>query len=393
MKTGKFFFDVGHAKLNKSGEELCGDNIQITTKDQGVLSVLSDGLGSGVKANILSTLTSKIAITMLEKGAPMEDVVSTIIHTLPECKVRGLAYSTFTILSGLSSGRIYITRFDNPPVILKRKNEVVLLEGNEVQIYDKKVKESEFNLNEDDIIVAISDGILHAGIGRILNMGWQENDLAAYIKKLPSDLSSMSIARKIINTCNYLYGDKPQDDASCIVLKYRQPKNCIIFTGPPIEKNDDKIVVERLLEKNSIKVVCGGTAAKIVSRELQKPVNIDMSNTHADLPPIAYIKGIDLVTEGVLTLSRVLQILTEYQSSNENIDDIFINNNSSNAAYMLLKILLDEATHIHILFGRRVNPAHEEIGVSEILSSKLEIIKGINEILQKLGKTVTIEYF
>ena len=393
MMAHKFFFDAGYAKINKSGEELCGDNIQITAKDQGILSVLSDGLGSGVKANILSTLTSKIAITMLDRGAPMEDVVSTIISTLPVCKVRGLAYSTFTILQGLNTGKIYIARFDNPAVILKRKGEVSLVNGIDVSISDKKVKESEFDLHEDDIIVAISDGILHAGIGRILNMGWQENDLAAYINKLPSDLSAMSIARKIINTCNYLYGEKPQDDASCIVLKYTQPKKCIIFTGPPVDKNDDKKVIDQLLEKNSIKVVCGGTAAKIVSRELQKPVNIDVSNIHADIPPIAYIKGIDLVTEGMVTLSKVHQILSEYQNTNEHIDDIFINNSSPNAAYMLLKILLDDATHIHILFGQRVNPAHQEMDFSEMMNSKLDVIKGISEILQKLGKSVTIDYY
>lgn len=393
MKVPKLFFDSGHAKINKSGEELCGDNLQIGTNDQGILSVLSDGLGSGVKANILSTLTSKIAITMLDHGAAMEDVVNTIISTLPVCKVRGLAYSTFTILHGLNSGKIYIARFDNPAVILRREGKVSLVNGTEIDIADKKVKESEFDLQEDDIIVAISDGILHAGIGRILNMGWQENNLAAYINKLPSDLSAMSIARKIINTCNHLYGENPQDDASCIVLRYTQPKKCILFTGPPIEKSDDKIIIGQLIEKNTIKVICGGTAAKIVSRELQKPVNIGMSSIHADVPPVAYIKGIDLVTEGMITLSKVLEILEKYQDSNEHIDDIFVKADHSNAVYLLLKILLDRATHIHILLGQRVNPAHQEIVFSEKMNSKFDVVKGISEILQKMGKSVIIDYY
>lgn len=243
----KLFFDIGYVKLNKYGEELCGDKMEILPREHGVISILSDGLGSGVKANILATLTSKIAITMLKQGATIEEVVNTIINTLPVCKVRGLAYSTFTIIYGINSGKVYIARFDNPPVFLKRDGAVTLIEGDDVQIADKNVKEAEFNIKDGDTIIAISDGILHAGIGRIMNLGWQEPELAAYISKLPDELSAMSIAKKIITTCNDLYGDLPQDDASCMVLKYQKPEKVTLFTGPPVEKNDDTKIVSELM--------------------------------------------------------------------------------------------------------------------------------------------------
>lgn len=389
----KLFFDIGYVKLNKYGEELCGDKMEILPREHGVISILSDGLGSGVKANILATLTSKIAITMLKQGATIEEVVNTIINTLPVCKVRGLAYSTFTIIYGINSGKVYIARFDNPPVFLKRDGAVTLIEGDDVQIADKNVKEAEFNIKDGDTIIAISDGILHAGIGRIMNLGWQEPELAAYISKLPDELSAMSIAKKIITTCNDLYGDLPQDDASCMVLKYQKPEKVTLFTGPPVEKNDDTKIVSELMYGKGKKIVCGGTAASIVSRILEKPVNIDMSNSNPDIPPIAYIKGIDLVTEGVLTLAKALEILDDYKSSISHIDDMFTNDKNTNAVYMLLKILLDEATHIRILFGRRVNPAHTEIGFPEDISSKHDIIKKLAEILKEFGKIVTIEYY
>ncbi|SHJ60560.1 SpoIIE family protein phosphatase [Tepidibacter formicigenes] len=389
----RYFVDIGYLSLNKYCEELCGDNVEIERFDEGVIAVLSDGLGSGVKANILATLTSKIAVTMIKNGLTIEDVVNTIINTLPTCKVRNLAYSTFTIIYILHSGECYIARFDNPPVLLKREGKVIPIQEEEILISGRKVKEIKINLKKEDTLISISDGVLNAGVGVILNLGWDIDNIGKYIKKIPLNLASLSIAKKIISTCNHLYQEIPGDDTTVVILKLTNAKHSTIFTGPPLNEEDDRMVVGKLIKGEGKKIVCGGTAAKIVARELNQEIEIDMENIKEDIPPIGHIKDIDLVTEGVLTLKKVLEILENYKTSKHHIDDIFKNNQYKNGVYMILKILLDESTHINFLVGRSINPAHKDIDFPNNLSSKLEIVKEIKERLEDLGKIVNIEYY
>ena len=169
--------------LNKHGEELCGDNVVIARRPDSVIMVLSDGLGSGVKANILATLTTKIAATMLEMGASLEEVVETVGHSLPVCQVRDLAYSTFTILQIFSDGRVYLAEFDNPAVFYLHRGELTEIPKTERYIGDKKVKEARFQAEIGDFLVAISDGVVHAGIGGVLNLGWQWSNVARFLEK------------------------------------------------------------------------------------------------------------------------------------------------------------------------------------------------------------------
>ncbi len=387
------FIDYAYLNINKSGEELCGDSVEIARYDGGVMAVLSDGLGSGVKANILSTLTSKIAITMLKSGSSIEEVVNIIINTLPVCKVRNLAYSTFTIIHMLDSGKVYVANFDNPEVILRDRTGSRLIKGNEVIISNRKVREEEFEVEDGDTLLAISDGVAHAGIGAALNYAWETENISKYLEKIPKSISALNTAKRIISTCHHLYQEKPYDDATVIVLKYVRQKFVTLFSGPPLNIEDDKKVVKKLMSTYGKKVVCGGTAAQIVAREIEHEVEVDMDNIHADIPPIAYIKGVDLVTEGVLTLKKALDILRLYNKDIRHLDEFFKGDKHKNGVYLLLKVLLDDATHIKFMIGRRINPAHENFDFPEELASKIDIIKGIKDELKKLGKEVSIEYY
>lgn len=272
-----FFVDYATDSLNKAGEELCGDTVEFFRSDSNAIAVMSDGLGSGVKANILATLTAKIAITMLKEGLHIEEVVDTIAHTLPVCNVRKLAYATFTIVKVDNNGTVYAAEFDNPSLFLIRNGKVEKLDGTTIEINERKIKESIFKLQEDDILILVSDGVVHAGVGTVLSLGWRWEEIAEFIEKMPlKKMSAKDIMNKILTTCDNLYLKKPGDDATVSVMKLVKPKEVTMFSGPPKNHNKDSEIIRDLMRATGQKIICGGTASNIACRELNRELNIDM---------------------------------------------------------------------------------------------------------------------
>ena len=159
-----YFVDTSYNSLIKHGEELCGDHVELVNVPDGKIMVLADGLGSGVKANILATMTSKIAATMLREGSSLEETIDTIVHSLPVCSERHLAYSTFTIIKAYHTGEVYAAEFDNPSIFLLRNGEDVPIEKTKKVINEKVIYESSFQLDKNSLLVVVSDGVIHAGV-------------------------------------------------------------------------------------------------------------------------------------------------------------------------------------------------------------------------------------
>lgn len=386
-----YFIDVGYDSINKHGEELCGDKVEIIRHEEGMIIVLADGLGSGVKANILATLTSKIAGTMLREGASISETVDTIANTLPVCNVRKLAYSTFTILKVMNDGNIYAVEYDNPPLVLIKNNKIVEPNKKEFEFNGRKIKESNFRLQEGDVLTIISDGVVHAGVGAILNLGWQWNNVADYIGQLSvSEKCSKNISKGLIDACLNLYEYKPGDDATVVTVKLRQPETVNLFTGPPKDREDDSYAVRMLMKGNGRKVVCGGTAANIVSRELGHALNVSMDFYDPGIPPVAYLKGIDLVTEGVLTLSKAIEKIRDFifDQNAYTISKI----SGKDGASQLARLLIEDCTHLNLWVGTAVNPAHQNPGFPAELSIKGKVVEELAKLMRQLGKEVKLTY-
>lgn len=385
----KFFMDFATGSLNKYGEELCGDKVEFLNEQESFIAVLSDGLGSGVKANILATLTAKIAITMLKEGLSIEEVVDTIIHTLPICSVRKLAYSTFTIVKVDELGMVYIAEFDNPGVFFIREGKVCCLEGQTKVINGHLIKESHFALQEKDTLVFVSDGVIHAGVGMVLNLGWSWPEVANYLQSLDVlELSSKKITSSLLGVCEDLYINKPGDDTTVVTLQAIKPKEAILFSGPPKDRNNDEAVIKALMGSKGKKIICGGTAANIAARVLGREIRTCIEMIDRNIPPIGYMEGIDLVTEGVLTIGAATQKLERIKNSN----DLQILYNEDGAS-KLARILFEDCTHIKFLVGQAINPAHQNPDFPDTLSIKLNVLKKLQEILISLGKIVTIAYY
>lgn len=383
--------ESGYVSLNKYHEELCGDCVEIINKEQSVTMVLADGLGSGVKANILATLTSKILGTMMANGLKIEDAVQTIACTLPVCSVRKIAYSTFSILQVNKDGEAYLVQFDNPNAIFIRNSKCADFPMGKIDVSGKKIYESHFMLQKGDMLLLISDGVVHAGVGKVYNLGWQLEHVCKFVEDhFTNEITSKSMAALLAGACNQLYIDMPGDDATVAVLRIRGNQTTNVMIGPPVDKSDDEKMVNCLLKSEGKKVVCGGTTSQIVGHCLKRDVKTQINYFDPSIPPTATIEGIDLVTEGVLTLSRVLEYSNEYSKSAD-LDSSCINGNDG--ASQLARILLEQSTNINFFVGRAINPAHQNPEFPSSLSMKSRLVDELAQSLKNCGKQVNVRLF
>ncbi|WP_018085927.1 SpoIIE family protein phosphatase [Desulfurispora thermophila] len=381
----RYFLDVAWQQLTKAGEELCGDSVEVVPTVDGKIVVLSDGLGSGVKANILSCLTVKTASTMFKMGGKVDEVIETLLYTLPICKVRHLAYSTFAILSIREDGQVYLAEYDTPQAIVGRAGCLRRIERQERVISDKKVAEAYFTLEDGDWIVLVSDGILHAGIGGVFNMGWGHERLSSFLCQLgESDKDAGAWVGEIVSLCHNLYGGKPGDDASVVVVKARLPRLLTLLVGPPADTTRDREVVEKLLHSGGRKIVCGGSTGNMVGRFLGQEVLVDLSSTDSRVPPLGILPGIDLVTEGTLTLAYALELLRQ-NAKMQNLSGC-----RDGASRLVMQLLW--ADKIHFLVGTAVNPAQLAPQIPSLFAYKQRVIDDLVELLKTYGKEVIVEH-
>jgi hypothetical protein len=381
--VGRLKAEVAVAQLNKHGEELCGDCVEVA-QDSSTLVVLSDGLGSGVKAHILASMTCKMISTMLRGGLQLDDVVDSLSKTLPVCEVRHLAYSTFSILRIMPDNSAYLAEFDNPAVFWGRGQELLSLERESRDYAGRIVKESRFNLEDGDWLVMISDGVLHAGIGGVWNLGWGWDRVGDYLRRVaPWEEDARSLADELLETTRKLYAGKPGDDATVVVVKVRVPRRLTVLAGPPEKRSDDAHVVRSLMESPGKKVVCGGTTSLMVGRELGRRVEVELGSLRDSTPPTGRIEGIDLVTEGILTLTKALEILRDGTPRRHMLR--FRTDGPSR-----LVSLLAEADEIGFIVGRARNPAHQSPDLPSELALKSKVVEDLARILQSQGKEVTV---
>ena len=384
----KLYLENGYTSLNKKGEELCGDKVECVVDGEYTTMVLADGMGSGVKANILSTLTSKILCTMVSNGIDMDECIATIVSTLPVCKVRGVAYSTFSVIHVDKQGKGFLFEFDNPAAIYYHRGKCCDFDRDEHAYAGKTIYVTRLNLEVDDVIIIMSDGVIHAGIGQLLNFGWLRSDVMKYLdEEIKPEMSARCIACLLASACNDLYIGAPGDDTTVAAVKIRKELNVKILVGPPVDKEKDDYYVSQFMDGDGKKVVCGGTSSLIVSRYLNEKVTTDVTFYDKDVPPIGYIKGIDLTTEGVLTLRKLLYHSEKYLSNSDLTPKYYT---ARDGASLLADMLFEKATNITFYVGQSINAAHQGLPID--ITMKLKLVESLTANLKKMGKTVVVNY-
>lgn len=380
--------DVGYVSLNKFGEQLCGDHVEIVDREDGSLVVvLADGLGSGVKASILSTLTAKIISTMMANGLSLADCVGTIAATLPVCSERQVAYSTFTILRFAGGRTAQIIQFDNPHVILLRDGRPYAYPQDMVEIDGKKIYQADLDLMEHDTFVAFSDGALHASVGPVLDLTWDRWAIGQFLETMyDPNATAKTVSSLLAGECRRLYGGRPGDDTTVCTVRLRRRQTVSLMLGPSRDPDDEEGMLASFFAEPGKHIVSGGTTSALAARHLGRELDTSLpAYVDPEIPPTAKLEGVDLVTEGVVTLSRVVEYAQDYLGDNARYAEWGY---KKDGASLAARMLFEEATDVNLYIGRAVNPAHQAEGLPIGFDRKMQIADQLSDCLKRMGKAV-----
>jgi hypothetical protein len=390
----EFFIEVNSQQRNHDDERICGDVFlyRYINEEDRVIAVLSDGMGHGVKANILATLTATMALNFTREHKEVDRIAEIIMNTLPVCSDRKISYSTFTIIDIESSGRATILEYDNPSTIILKGNTIFDPQWKKVTLdkgrnSGKILRTCTFIPAKEDRIILCSDGVSQSGMGsEPFPFGWERDNVASYAASLVSgepSISAITLAGKIVTMAHKNDAYKAKDDISCAIIYFREPRKLLLCTGPPYEKEKDKDLATRVTGFKGKVILCGGTTADIVARELNRTIVDELVFEDPELPPESFIEGIDLVTEGILTLQKVNEILKTYNNSVRL---------GKGPADKIVRMVM-ESDDIHFIIGTRINIAHQDPTLPVELEIRRTVVKRIARLLEeKWLKKVTFEY-
>jgi len=390
----KFYIEIDCIQKNHEGERICGDvflSERIKSEERTIV-VLSDGMGHGVKANMLAILTSTMALNFTKEHKDVNRIADIIMNTLPVCSIRHISYSTFTIIDIEADGKTTILEYDNPETFIIRDKQI-FNPGWQCVILDseknagKVLKNCTFYAQKEDRIIFCSDGITQSGLGsEKYAFGWGHENLENFTTRLINNdpqISANKLAGKVVNMAYQNDGYMAKDDASCAAIYFRDPRKLLICTGPPYEEERDKKLADVVRNFDGKKILCGATTADIISRELDLQIEDSFEFHDTDLPPIAFMPGIDLVTEGILTLSKVSEILKVYNNN------YILGKGPADQIVRLLK----ESDEIQFIIGTRINIAHQDPNLPVELEIRRTVVRRIAEILEsKFLKEVNMKF-
>lgn len=384
IKNNSFYIEVGNFQRNHQGERICGDTFlsQRVKQENRTVVVLSDGMGHGVKANMLSTLTATMALNFTKEHKDPNRIAEIIMNILPVCSVRKVSYSTFTIVDIEDSGKTTILNYDNPDCIVMRGDQPYKLNWENILLDSetnkgKEIKVASFEAQKEDRIIMLTDGVTQSGLGKgTYLLGWEWENVAAMVYKVVSEkpqISATNLATDIVKKAHANDGYQPKDDISCAVVYLRNPRQLLLCSGPPYDKEKDAELSNIVKSFRGKKIICGGTTADIIGRELEIPIIDTLEFTDPDLPPLSEMENIDIVSEGILTLSKVSEILENYSARTQL---------GNGPADMIVKMFL-ESDEIYFWVGTAINIAHQDPNLPVELEIRRTVIKKIARFLEE----------
>ncbi len=380
LQPAELFLDVDWIGNAKHGKGVAGDTVVVRRlpEEGRLVCVLADGLGSGVKAAVLSTLTATIAASHIAAGRDIRRSAELIARTLPVCSVRRIGYSTFTVIDVADDGRARVINNGNPRTVLVRGGVPAAYAAEEIDLGDERsLRSAELVLGEDDRLIVVSDGVTQAGMGRAdLPFGWGSDGLLACVTgALEGDpqLPARALAGRVVAAARTVDGGRPHDDITCCVVQLRRPRRLTLITGPPYDQASDSEIAGLVATPAGRVAICGGTTAEIIGRRLGRPVEIALGEVDPEVPPMATLDGVDLVTEGMITLANCVRLLVAGPPWPAGRD---------NGATRLADLLLDSDV-IELVVGTRINEAHQDPSLPIELGIRRNLLRELARVLRE----------
>jgi hypothetical protein len=373
--------EVTQRLLSKRPGQPSGDVVRVVRSPGWTTLVCCDGMGSGIRANVAATLHSSRFLELEKQGVSLRDAFARVVGTIHEGRGKTPMYAAMAVARILHSGEATVLTYDMPPPIFASPQHASLLPQRLFHADAALLGESHCHLNAGEAICLVSDGITQAGIGTQYREGWGAEQVARFLDSLLTHKSSITrIPDDLTARACQVWGERLGDDCTVVTAACRPGKQLSILTGPPSRPSSDHEVVDRFLATPGWKVVCGATTAKIVARHLGK--ELGMEDHDPMIAPQSYrIEGIDLVTEGAITLTQVYNILEEDPSRYEEWSGV-----------TELCDLLRAADRIHFLVGTASNPGNRSIAFQQKgILPRMRTVPLIRDRLNKAGKLVVID--
>ncbi len=393
------FIEVDKYQVCKHGQHLPGDVFfsEKNRQDKRTIMTLSDGLGSGVKADVLATLTATMATKFVASDIPVKRAAEIIMNTLPVDKDRGISYATFTIVDIEPNAVVRIIEYDNPPYLLVRRQTVVEPIKDMTEFRRKNARTAphvrtvisytRYEARPGDRLIFFSDGVTQSGMGSpLMPFGWGIENVQEFVLSLIRDnpeISARELAQTVVQEALIHDGFAAKDDISCGVVYFRNPRDTLVITGPAFDPKNDREMADIFTMFNGKKVISGGTTANILARELDRKISVVMKNLDRDVPPYSEMEGADLVCEGIITLCAAADLLESGASAPPDRD---------NAAIRMTE-LFRNSDRIYFVVGTKINEAHQDPNMPEGLEIRRNVVKKLASLLEeKYLKEVYIQY-
>ena len=382
----------------------CGDMLATLRTNTGTTIICADGIGSGLRAHIAAQMCVSRLTESLQQELSLRTVFQSVATTMQGSRDPQKPFAAFSIARIRSDGYATIFSYDAPPPIMVSRQSATVLASRPFPLPGGLALESNCQLDMGEGILLMSDGITQAGLGYGANTEWTSEGVVRFINGKISSRLKLSLAPEMLHKeavarwkgetqesarsfSPYSPDARHQatirhagDDCSVVLGLCRTGQTVNILTGPPQDRDDDLPTVKRFLQLPGLKIVCGGTTAKLVAKYLNVPLEMESEPMSVIAPPRYGIKGINLVTEGAVTLNQVYNILDED-----------VANLHEDSGVTELRLLLGVADKLNIIVGKADNTANADISFRQrgVLSRKV-LIPLLAEKLRQEGKLVNV---